>query len=317
VTPRMKPRSTSASRQAGALQQAAIHKPAARLSRYQISDRLAEMADLLEAQEADRFRVRAYRQGASTVRALDEDPALILARAGLKGLTDLPNIGPRLARAIDEMTETGRWMQLERLRGDAEPEQLFRVLPGIGPETARVLHDHLHVDTLEALEIAAHDGRLEAVPGIGPRKAASIRASLAALLARRRRRGSEDHEEPEVAILLMVDEAYRRDAEADRLSRIAPRRFNPDGTAWLPVLHVDRGGWSLTALFSNTALAHQLKRTRDWVVIYFGRDGGPEHQRTIVTETRGPLEGRRVVRGREAACRKYYFGHGTLGPHHS
>jgi hypothetical protein len=266
------------------------------------------MADLLEAQAADRFRVRAYRQGAATVRGLNEDPARILARAGLKGLTDLPNIGPNLARAIDEMAETGRWMQLERLRGDTEPERLFQVLPGVGPETARALHDHLHVDTLEALEIAAHDGRLEMVPGIGPRKAASIRASLAALLARRRRRGDEDHEEPPISILLAVDEAYRREAEAGRLRRIAPRRFNPDGKAWLPVLHVDRDGWSLTVLFSNTALAHELGRTNDWVVIYFGRDGGPEHQRTIVTETRGPLEGRRVVRGREAACRGHYLG---------
>ncbi len=78
--------------------------------------------------------------------------------------------------------------------------------------------------------------------------------------------------------------------------------------AWLPVLHVDRDGWSLTALFSNTALAHELGRTRNWVVIYFGREGGPEHQRTVVTETRGPLEGWRVVRGREAACREHYFG---------
>jgi hypothetical protein len=64
----------------------------------------------------------------------------------------------------------------------------------------------------------------------------------------------------------------------------------------------------LTALFSNTALAHELGRTRNWVVIYFGREGGPEHQRTVVTETRGPLEGWRVVRGREAACREHYFG---------
>jgi hypothetical protein len=281
---------------------------AGRLSRGQIADRLTEMADLLEAQAADRFRVRAYRQGAATVRAMGEDPALILARDGLKGLTDLQNIGPSLARAIDEMAETGRWMQLERLRGDTEPERLFQVLPGVGPETARALHDHLHVDTLEALEIAAHDGRLEIVPGIGPRKAASIRASLAALLARRRRRGDEDHEEPPISILLAVDEAYRREAEAGRLRRIAPRRFNPDGKAWLPVLHVDRDGWSLTALFSNTALAHELGRTNDCVVIYFGRDGGPEHQRTVVTETRGPLEGRRVVRGREAACRGHYLG---------
>jgi hypothetical protein len=63
----------------------------------------------------------------------------------------------------------------------------------------------------------------------------------------------------------------------------------------------------MTALFSNTALAHELGRTHDWVVIYFGRDGGPEHQRTVVTETRGPLEGRRVVRGREGECREHYF----------
>ena len=304
----MNPQDAMVSRDSDLVRQAAKPEPAGRLSRDQIADRLGEMADLLEAQAADRFRVRAYRQGAATVRTLNEDPAHILARAGLKGLTDLPNIGPRLARAIDEMTETGRWMQLERLRGDTEPEQLFRVLPGVGPETARALHDHLHVDTLEALEIAAHDGRLETVPGIGPRKAASMRASLAALLARRRRRGSEDHEEPKVATLLAIDETYRREAEAGRLPRIAPRRFNPEGTAWLPVLHVDRDGWSLTALYSNSALAHDLGRTRDWVVIYFGRDGGPEHQRTVVTETRGPIEGRRVVRGREMACREYYLG---------
>lgn len=278
------------------------------LPKDQIADRLAEMADLLAAQGADRFRVRAYARGAETVRALQEEPAEILGRAGLKGLTDLPNIGQSLARAIDEMSETGHWMQLERLRGEAEPEALFRVLPGVGAKTARLLHDHLHLDTLEALEIAAHDGRLETTPGIGPRKAAAIRNSLAALLARRRRRADGDNAEPPVALLLSVDAAYRRDAGAGKLRRIAPRRFNPDGAAWLPVLHVDRDGWSLTALFSNTARAHELGRTHDWVVIYFGREGGPEHQRTIVTETRGPLEGRRVVRGREAACREHYLG---------
>ncbi len=306
----MTPASAPIARDADATGKPALRRPAGRLSRGQIADRLTEMAGLLEAQAADRFRVRAYRQGAATVRVLNEEPALILARDGLKGLTDLPNIGPSLARAIDEMTETGRWMQLDRLRGETEPERLFQVLPTVGPETARALHNHLHVDTLEALEIAAHDGRLETVPGIGPRKAAAIRASLAALLARRRRRGVEDHEEPPVSVLLAVDGTYRREAKADHLRRIAPRRFNPDGKAWLPVLHIDRDGWSITALFSNTALAHELGRTSDWVVIYFGRDGGPEHQRTVVTETRGPLEGHRVVRGRETACREHYLGQG-------
>lgn len=277
------------------------------LSRDQIADRLLEAAELLEAQGADRFRVRAYRMGAETVRGLDEDPAEILHREGLEGLVALPNIGLRLARAIDEMVATGRWIQLERMRGEAEPENLFQAIPGVGAHTARAIQDALHVDTLEALEIAAHDGRLEQVPGIGPRRAAAIRASLASMLARRRRRGSGDHEEPSVALLLEVDALYRRKAAEDSLQRIAPRRFNPTGEAWLPILHLDRDGWSFTTLFSNTALAHDLGRTDDWVVIYFGHPGGPEHQRTVVTETHGPLEGRRVVRGRETECRQHYF----------
>ncbi len=84
---------------ADTIRRAATREPAGRLSRDQIADRLTEMADLLEAQGADRFRVRAYRQGAATVRSLDEAPVRILARGGLKGLTDLRNIGPSLARA--------------------------------------------------------------------------------------------------------------------------------------------------------------------------------------------------------------------------
>jgi len=75
---------------------------------------------------------------------------------------------------------------------------------------------------------------------------------------------------------------------------------------WLPVLHTERDTWRFTVLFSNTALAHQLGRTRDWVVVYFHTDTRPEGQRTVVTETRGPLAGRRVIRGREAASRAYY-----------
>ena len=58
-------------------------------------------------------------------------------------------------------------------------------------------------------------------------------------------------------------------------------------------------------MFSNTAQAHKLNRTDDWVVIYFERDGR-EGQHTVVTETRGPLEGRRVVRGRDAENRAHY-----------
>jgi hypothetical protein len=75
--------------------------------------------------------------------------------------------------------------------------------------------------------------------------------------------------------------------------------MNPEHRAWLPILHTERGARHYTALFSNTATAHRLGRTQDWVVLYYdGRDG--EQQCTVVTAGRGPLKGRRVVRGREA-----------------
>ena len=70
-------------------------------------------------------------------------------------------------------------------------------------------------------------------------------------------------------------------------------------------MHSDEDGWSFTAMFSNTARAHELGRTRSWVVIYYEHDGH-EGQCTVVTETRGPLSGRRVIRGREAECAGHY-----------
>jgi hypothetical protein len=112
--------------------------------------------------------------------------------------------------------------------------------------------------------------------------------------------------EPEVALLLDVDAEYRRRAAAGELTRIAPRRMNATGEAWLPVLHTQRARWHFTALYSNTPRAHLLGRTRDWVIIYFFDDGHPERQRTIVTERNGALVGRRVVRGREDECARLY-----------
>lgn len=280
-----------------------------------IAERLRRAADLLEAQGENPFRVRAYRRAADTVAGLGRPIEAVWREGGTAALEELPGIGPSLARAIVEMITTGRWAQLERLEGAVAPEALFASVPGIGPELARRLHEHLHLDTLEDLELAAHDGRLLSVPGVGPRRAAQIRASLAEVLSRARpwRRGPPA-EEPEVAILLDVDEEYRRRAAAEDLPKIAPRRFNPTGEAWLPVLHTRRGPWYLSALFSNTARAHELGRTRDWVVIYFEKDDAVSGQRTVVTESRGPLAGLRVVRGRERECAAYHRGRGGGPP---
>ena len=274
------------------------------------ADRLREAADLLQAQGANPFRVSAYRKAADTVLGLPEELTGIVERDGLPGLEALPSIGRGIASALLEMTRTGRWMQLERLRGSADPVQLLTAVPGLGHRLAERIHEELHVDTLEGLELAAHDGRLESVPGVGPRRAAAIRASLQSMLSRSRpyraAAGRRTAAGPSVQTLLDVDREYRERAAAGTLPTIAPRRFNPSGEAWLPVLHTTRDGWHFTALYSNTAQAHQLDRTRDWVVLYCYDDEHAEGQHTVVSETHGPLAGRRVVRGREAECRGYY-----------
>jgi putative hydrolase len=104
---------------------------------------------------------------------------------------------------------------------------------------------------------------------------------------------------------LELDREYREKAQAGKLRLIAPRRFNPSGEAWLPVLHTRRGLRECTALYSNTARAHELGMTHDWVVIYCD-DGTRELTYTVVTAQRGVLQGKRVVRGREDECLAYY-----------
>ncbi len=274
-----------------------------------VAARLREAAELLRQQDANPFRVSAYRHAAETVERLDLDVGQILAEEGLRGLVALPHIGHGIARAIREMLRTGRWSLLDRLRGSLDPEKLFRTLPGVGPDLARSIHETLHVDSLEALEIAAHDGRLLTVPGVGPRRVEMLRTALDQRLGRRLRPlKPRPADGPSVSDLLDVDREYRQRAAAGALPQIAPRRFNPEGRAWLPVLHTERGEWHFTALFSNTARAHQLGRTRDWVVLYSYDDHHQESQHTVVTESRGALAGKRVVRGRETECRAYYEG---------
>ncbi|HEY5642635.1 MAG TPA: helix-hairpin-helix domain-containing protein [Woeseiaceae bacterium] len=263
-----------------------------------------ECAVLLRQQRANPFRVNAYLHAAQTLESLDVDVTQLLDSKGIDGLVTLPAIGRGLASSIEEIARTGRLSLLDQLRGESAPEALFTTIPGVGPELARRISETLHVDTLEALEVAAHDGSLERVPGIGPRRAEAIRSCLATVLANRRGRRRLHDVAPAAAAVLDVDREYRERAAADRLPKIAPRRFNPEGRAWLPILHTDRDGWHFTALYSNTARAHDLGRTGDWVVIYFYDGDHREGQCTVVTETHGPAKGERVIRGREAESRR-------------
>lgn len=274
-----------------------------------VAGRLEEIAELLEAQDANAFRVRAYRNAAKTLRRLDRQIHEIVVDEGLPGLIRLRGIGRSLAHSIDQLTRTGRLSLLDRLRGEDAAERMFATVPNIGPKMAGRIHEHLGIETLGELQIAANDGRLAAVPGMGAKRVRGVRESLAG----RFRRGDfrenfkkrPPFDEPPIAELLDIDRQYRHMDQLDRLPKIAPRHFNPTGQAWLPILHTGRADRHYTALYSNTARAHELGTTHDWVVIYRDDDDG-HGQWTVITAGYGKLRGQRIVRGREAACGEHY-----------
>lgn len=275
----------------------------------EIARHLDTIAELLDAQAANPYRVRAYRMAAATLRSLNHPVAAILATAGIEGLRRMPTIGDSLARSIAELLTTGKIDLFEQLRGEVGPEQIFATVSGIGPLLAARIHNQLGIESLADLEAAAYDGRLDQVPGFGPQRVRGVRETLAGRFRRSypaeggaaQPRGTI----PPVSELLDVDREYRRRAATKTLARIAPRRFNPTGAAWLPVLHTTRGAAHYTALFSNTPRAHELGMTNDWVVIY--RDDADGSGRwTVITARYGALRGRRIVRGREVECEAYY-----------
>jgi DNA polymerase (family X) len=271
----------------------------------QIARRLEELANLLEAQRANPFRVNAYRRGAMVISGLREPVSEMYEREGVEGLEQLPHVGHTLAIAVRTLVETGRLPLLEHLRGESDPVLLLESVPGIGRIQAERLHHEQGIDTLEDLEAAAHDGRLASIAGFGSKKVAGIIDSLASRLGRVRRPEGGSGGDVPVEELLDVDREYREGVRAGTLPTIAPRRFNPERKAWLPILHTERDDRHYTAMFSNTARAHRLGTTLDWVILY--QDGASgAHQCTVVTSRQGPLEGNRIVRGREAECQEYF-----------
>jgi len=274
----------------------------------EVVSNLREIADLLEKQKANHFRVNAYRRAARTIESLTKSLNEIVKKQGIAGLTTLHGIGEGIARSIYEYVTTGKMTRLNTLRGENDPISLFKQIPGIGPALAKEIHEQLHIDTLETLELATHNGRLDSLPNIGKSRVESIQVWLESVLGKRKYQplSTKPIQEPPVSMLLEIDHRYRKRSERNKLPKIAPKRFNPIGKAWLPILHSSRGEWHFTAMYSNTHRAHQLGHTHDWVVIYYYDNHHHEGQNTVVTETHGILINKRVVRGRELDCNEYY-----------
>ncbi len=269
---------------------------------------MQEIADLLTVQDASPFRIKAYRSAAHEIARQPMDLQAMARKGKYKELEALPAIGKRIAGLISEYTRTGESWYLNRLKGELSIEQYLEKIPGIGTTLAQRVVKSLKIHTLEELEEAIHSGRLAKIPGFGKNRVRLTKVILENLFDRLRARKpiskkSMQQQVPSIALLLELDKTYRHLAAGNRLQKIAPRRFNPEKKNWLPIYHTDRDGWHFTVLYSNTALAHQLKKQNDWVIIYF-YDDSSEGQVTVVTETKGPAKGTRVLRGPESSVFK-------------
>ncbi|WP_126456775.1 DNA polymerase/3'-5' exonuclease PolX [Sulfuriflexus mobilis] len=138
-----------------------------------------EMADLLEIEDANPFRVRAYRNAARTVRGLARPLAEMVADG--EDLTRLPTIGKDLAAKIIEIVATGHAKALENLHEEVPVslEALLRI-PGLGPRRVKALYQELHIKTLRQLESAARQGQLQELPGFGAKLEQQILATVSA-----------------------------------------------------------------------------------------------------------------------------------------
>ena len=131
-----------------------------------IADIFTEIADILDIQGENPFRIRSYRNAARTIEDMSQSLE-DLVKAG-KSLEEIPGIGKSISEKIQEILATGKCRSLEELRSQVPPglTELLK-LEGLGPKKVKVLYEELEVDSVDRLEKAAQAGRLRKLPGMG------------------------------------------------------------------------------------------------------------------------------------------------------
>ncbi len=150
-----------------------------------IAEVLNRIAELLELEGANPFRIRAYRNAARTVTGLSRSIGSMLTEGA--DLSELPGIGKDLAAKITEISETGHLRFLDEIEGRTPPG-LAKLLgvPGLGPKRVQALYTALGVDDLDKLAAAAKAGKLRRLPGFGAKSEEKILRGL-------KTRGAEEH----------------------------------------------------------------------------------------------------------------------------
>ena len=164
-----------------------------------------EVADLLEIQDANPFRVRAYRNAARTIRDFPE-PLADLVRTGTKDLTDIPGIGDDLAEKITAIVTTGE-LPLRKQLASKLPAGLLDLLriPGLGPKRVKLLYKKLKVKSAADLAAALDKGRIQRLKGFGPKMEEKIRAGLGQAQVGERRMLLNEAETQATAVLAYLE----------------------------------------------------------------------------------------------------------------
>jgi len=146
-----------------------------------------ELADLLEIQDANPFRVRAYRNAARTIDNLSESLAEIVAEED-RSLDDLPGIGKDLAGKIETVLETGRLPQLDELKEQIPPgvAEMLKI-PNLGPKKVAALFKKLNVTDLDQLRTAAENGQVAGLKGFGKKTEQAVLEGIEHVAAAGRR----------------------------------------------------------------------------------------------------------------------------------
>jgi len=147
------------------------------ISNPDVAALLDEYADLLEIRGSNPFRIRAYRNAVRTVEGLTRPLARMIEEG--EDLSELPAIGSDLASHLATIVETGRFPRLDEIAEEVPRSLAVLVkLDGVGPKKAKKLFEELEITTVDELEEAIEENRVEELPGFGKKSAAKILQSI-------------------------------------------------------------------------------------------------------------------------------------------
>jgi DNA polymerase (family 10) len=244
------------------------------------------LADMLELDGADAFRLAAYRRAASRIR----ESAVPVAQLAIDGkATKLSGIGGTIEAKIVEYTETGDLAALAKLR-DKLPSGLVDVMhvPGLGPKTARKLWGELGIESLDDLKAAAEQERLRGLPGLGPKSEEKVLKALAKPAGASANTGR--------TLLGKVLPAVRRAVEeieesglADRVSEAGSVRRRAETSRDLDLIATAEDPAALTAFFAERPWVAEVVAKGSTKATVVSHDGHRFDLRVVPPESYGNL----------------------------